>query len=64
MDVHGTMLAQVTMLEDTAVAALAWSCPKFKMDEADSGGKDGGGGEEAKKKARKPEGEEGEEGRP
>lgn len=35
MDVHGAMVAQVTLLEDTAITALAWSCPKFKMDDSE-----------------------------
>lgn len=35
MDVHGTMVAQVSLLEDTPITALAWSCQKFKMEETE-----------------------------
>ncbi|XP_042203298.1 tubby-related protein 4-like, partial [Homarus americanus] len=33
MDVHGAMVSQVPLLDDTAITDLAWSCPKFKMEE-------------------------------
>ncbi|XP_050721137.1 tubby-related protein 4-like [Eriocheir sinensis] len=35
MDVHGAMVSQVPLLDDTAITHLAWSCPKFKMEEND-----------------------------
>lgn len=34
-DMHGEVVAQVTLVEDTAIVAMAWSCEKFKMEEAD-----------------------------
>ncbi|XP_047737090.1 uncharacterized protein LOC108665762 [Hyalella azteca] len=48
MDVHGTMVAQVTLLEDTAITSLAWSCQKFKMEETEeSRSSSGSGGDNA-----------------
>lgn len=34
-DMHGELVAQVTLSEDAAIVAMAWSCEKFKMEEAD-----------------------------
>lgn len=34
-DMHGEVVAQVTLVEDAAIVAMAWSCEKFKMEEAD-----------------------------
>lgn len=34
-DMHGELVAQVTLNEDAAIVAMAWSCEKFKMEEAD-----------------------------
>lgn len=35
MDIHGTMLAQVTIQADIAITGMAWSCEKFKLEERD-----------------------------
>lgn len=35
MDVHGTMVAQVGIVDDVAIVGMAWSCEKFKMEETD-----------------------------
>ena len=35
MDIHGAHVSQVSVLEDTSITTLAWSCPKFKMEESD-----------------------------
>ncbi|KAH9382100.1 hypothetical protein HPB48_004570 [Haemaphysalis longicornis] len=34
-DMHGELVVQVTLSEGAAIVAMAWSCEKFKMEEAD-----------------------------
>ena len=35
IDVHGTMVAQVSIQEGIAITQMSWSCEKFKMDDTD-----------------------------
>ncbi|RXG58101.1 hypothetical protein Avbf_13534, partial [Armadillidium vulgare] len=37
MDVHGATVSQDTLLDDTGINTLTWSCPKFKMEEGEDG---------------------------
>lgn len=34
-DVHGEVVAQLSVCRDTPIIAMAWSCEKFKMEETD-----------------------------
>ncbi|CAG2108193.1 unnamed protein product, partial [Medioppia subpectinata] len=35
IDVHGTMVAQVSIQEGIAITHMSWSCEKFKMDDSE-----------------------------
>lgn len=35
MDVHGAMVSQVHLCNDVGITSMAWSCEKFKMEEAE-----------------------------
>jgi len=35
IDVHGTMVAQVSIQEGIAITCMSWSCEKFKMEDTD-----------------------------
>lgn len=34
IDVHGVIVAQVSLQAESPITAMAWSCEKFKMDES------------------------------
>uniref|UniRef100_T1J4N8 Uncharacterized protein n=1 Tax=Strigamia maritima TaxID=126957 RepID=T1J4N8_STRMM len=42
MDVHGTMVAQVGVMDDMAIVGMTWSCEKFKMEETEDDSADAG----------------------
>ncbi|XP_044761146.1 tubby-related protein 4 isoform X3 [Coccinella septempunctata] len=35
MDVHGAMVSQVQLTNESGITSMAWSCEKFKMEEGD-----------------------------
>lgn len=35
IDVHGVMVAQVSIQDGMPIASMCWSCEKFKMEETD-----------------------------
>lgn len=37
-DVHGELVTQVSVIKDTPIIAMAWSCEKFKMEESELDG--------------------------
>lgn len=44
MNVHGAMTKQVTLCSNVGITSMAWSCPKFKLDDNDNTESEGADG--------------------